>query len=109
MNQIEKENRRIVVYWLFNIILGIPTPYIFIYLIFGFYGFMSPPTEHERFTALGALVVYILVWFIGNYRCLRSEDRGTKFGMLALSPLPLAVSAFISFKIIAMFSSYMGV
>jgi hypothetical protein len=105
MKQTVFTDRRFMAYWLFNIGLGIPTPYALIYMIFGFYGFMSRPTMQERYMALGALCVYILIWFIGNYLILRKEDRGTKLGMLALSPLPLAISAFISFKIIAAVSS----
>ncbi|MDQ0902462.1 MULTISPECIES: hypothetical protein [unclassified Paenibacillus] len=98
-------DRKFIAYWLFNIGLGIPTPYVLIYMIFGFYGFMSPPSMQDRYMAAGVLCVYLLVWFIGNYMCLRKEDRGTKFGMLALSLLPLAISSFISFKIIASISS----
>lgn len=92
-------------YWLFNIALGIPTPYVLIYLIFGFYGFMSPPTMHERYMAAGALCIYVLIWFIGNYMSLRKEDRGTKLGMLVLSLLPLSISSLISFKIITAIST----
>ncbi|SDO66872.1 hypothetical protein SAMN04487897_11932 [Paenibacillus sp. yr247] len=105
MRQTVFKDRKFMAYWLFNIGLGIPTPYAIIYMIFGFYGFMSRPTLHDRYLALGALCVYLLIWFIGNYIILRKEDRGTKIGMLMLSTLPLAISAFISFKIIAAISS----
>lgn len=92
-------------YWLFNIVLGIPTPYVMIYLIFGFYGFMSPSTTHEKYMAAGALLVYLFIWLFGNLLILRKEDRATRLGMLTLSPLPIAITAYCSFKIIAALSS----
>ncbi|MBP1964631.1 hypothetical protein [Paenibacillus aceris] len=92
-------------YWLFNIVLGIPTPFVMIYLIFGFYGFMAPSTTHEKYMAAGALLVYLIVWLFGNLLILRKEDRATRLGMLALSPLPIAITAYCSFKIIAALSS----
>ncbi|MGO4270164.1 hypothetical protein AB4Z22_10010 [Paenibacillus sp. TAF58] len=105
MRQTFLTGRKFIAYWLFNIGLGIPTPYVLIYLIFGFYGFMSPPTIQARYMAAGVLCFYLLVWFVGNYMCLRKEDRGTKYGMIALSLLPLAISSFISFKIMASINS----
>lgn len=87
-------------YWLFNIIFGIPTPYVMIYMIFGFYGFMSPSSIQDKYMASAVLTMYVLVWLCVNLRILRHEDRGTKLGMLALSPLPIGVAAFCSFKII---------
>ncbi|OPH59275.1 hypothetical protein BC351_20375 [Paenibacillus ferrarius] len=105
MNQIIPANRKFMAYWLFNLILGIPTPHVLIYTIFGFYGFMARPAAQERYMAIAALCIYVLVWVVGNYIVLRKEDRGTKLGMLVLSLLPLTVSAYISFKIIAVLSS----
>ncbi|MDD9271115.1 hypothetical protein ACFPES_29115 [Paenibacillus sp. GCM10023248] len=92
--------RKFRAYWLFNILFGIPTPYVVIFLIFGFYGFMSPSSTQDKYVAAAALILYILVWLIGNIIILRKEDRGTMLGMLALSPLPIGVAAFCSFKII---------
>ncbi|UKS26505.1 hypothetical protein LOZ80_34145 [Paenibacillus sp. HWE-109] len=105
MNQTIFTKRKFQAYWLFNLLLGIPTPYAVIYMIFGFYGFMARPTNQERYMAIAAFCVYVLVWFIGNSIVLRKEDRGTRLGMLVLSVLPLTISAYISFKIMAVISS----
>ncbi|MEC0270949.1 hypothetical protein [Paenibacillus anseongense] len=91
-------------YWLFNIVLGIPTPYVLIYMIFGFYGFMAPSSTEQKYMATGALLLYLLVWLFGNLLTLRKEDRTTKLGMLALSPLPIAITAYCCFKLIAALS-----
>ncbi|NOV02835.1 hypothetical protein GC097_22790 [Paenibacillus sp. LMG 31457] len=92
-------------YWLFNIVLGIPTPFVLIFMIFGFYGFMAPSSINDKYMAAGSLLVYLLIWLFGNLLILRKEDRATRIGMLALSPLPIAIAAFCSFKIIATVSS----
>ncbi|NEW08081.1 hypothetical protein GK047_18940 [Paenibacillus sp. SYP-B3998] len=104
MYQAGINQRKLTAYWLFNIGLGLPSPSIFIFIIINYYGLMSTPKQLEQYLALGLLIIYLLIWLGGNYLCLRAENWSTRMGMLALSPLLITTSAFIAYKIIALFT-----
>ncbi|MBD0382330.1 hypothetical protein [Paenibacillus sedimenti] len=94
------KQRKLTAYWLFNLILGVPTPFVFVLIIINYYGLLAPAQPHEQILALAVLAIYLLVWLGGNYACLRQESWNTRIGMLALSPLLIAATGFISFKLL---------
>ncbi|MEW9702405.1 hypothetical protein [Paenibacillus sp. SI8] len=96
--------RKLTAYWLFNILLGVPTSYVFIFIIIKYYGLLSPALRYEQYEGLGVLFVYLLIWLSGNYASLRQESGSTRIGMLVLSPMLVIASAFISYQIIALFT-----
>ncbi|MFD0696867.1 hypothetical protein ACFQZT_22630 [Paenibacillus sp. GCM10027628] len=100
MEQQVRKQHKLTAYWLFNLILGVPTPFVFVFIIIGYYGLLSPSQPHEQYVALTIFAVYLAVWLGGNYACLREESWNTRIGMLALSPLLIAASGFISFKLL---------